>query len=82
MSTDIKANVKQEIKRLVAASYNLPKIAIQYIAGLYFSFNLGRYFIQFDLLRLARITKNVSLSRKVHKSAAMYKFHFMVSFRS
>ena len=56
MSTDIKADVKQEIKRLVAASYNLPKIEIQYIAGLYFSFNLGRYFIQFDLLNVTKVS--------------------------
>lgn len=56
MSTDIKEDVKQEIKRLVAASYNFPKIEIQYITGLYFSFNLGRYFIQFDLLNVTKDT--------------------------
>ena len=44
--TDIKNDVKQEINKLVAVSYNfsqksLLKIEMHYKVGLYFSFNLG-----------------------------------------
>ena len=59
ISTVIKIDVKQEINKLVAVSYNcsqksLFKIEIQYKAGLYFSFNLGWYFIQFDPLSVTK----------------------------
>ena len=67
ISTDIKTDVKQEIKELVAVSYNfsqkyLLKIEIQYKAGLYFSFNLGWHSIQFDLLSVTKIICRRSLS--------------------
>ena len=59
ISTDIKTDVKQEINKLVAVSYNfsqksLLKIEIQYKAGLYFSFNLGWHSIQFDPLSVTK----------------------------
>ena len=59
ISTDIKTDVKQEIKELVAVSYNfsqkyLLKIEIQYKAGLYFSFNLGWHSTQFDPLSVTK----------------------------
>ena len=50
ISTDIKTDVKQEIKELVAVSYNfsqkyLLKIEMQYNVGLYFSFNLCAFYL-------------------------------------
>ena len=72
ISTNIKTDVKQEIKELVAGSCNFPqkyllKIEIQYKAGLYFSFNLGWHCIQFDSLS---VTHPLDTGRKlnVHKS--------------
>ena len=67
ISTDIKTDVKQEIKELVAVSYNfsqkyLLKIEIQYKAGLYFSFNLGWHSIQFDPLSVTKDMCRQSLS--------------------
>ena len=55
ISTNIKTNVKQEIKELVAVSYNfsqkcLLKIERQNKVGLYFLFNLGWHSIQLDPL--------------------------------
>ena len=60
ISTDIKTDVKEKIKKLVAVSYNFPqkyllKIEIQHKAGLYFSFNLGWHSIQFDPLSVTKI---------------------------
>ena len=59
ISTDIKTDVKQEIKALVAVFYNvsqkyLLKIEIQYKVGVYFSFNLGWHSIQFDQLNVTK----------------------------
>ena len=59
ISTDIKTDVKQEINKLVAVSYNFShkcilKIEIQYKLGLYFSFNLGWHSIQFDPLSFTK----------------------------
>ena len=67
ISTDIKTDVKQEINKLVAVSYNfsqksLLKIEIQYKAGLYFSFNLGWHSIQFDPLSVTKDICRRSLS--------------------
>ena len=58
---DIKTDVKQEIKELVAVSYNFSpkyplKIEIQYKAGFYFLFSLGWHSIQYDPLS---VTKNI-----------------------
>ena len=73
--TNIKADVKQEIKEPVAVSYNFSQkyLEIQHKAGFYFSFNLGWNFIQFDPLS---VTKDIcrrsvsgwllSLEFKVH----------------
>ena len=61
ISTDIKTDVKQEIKELVAASYNfsqkyLLKIEIQHIKmACIFSFNLGWHSFQFDPLSVTKI---------------------------
>ena len=65
--TNIKADVKQEIKELVAIYYNfsqkyLLKIEIQYKAGFYFSFNLGWHSIQFDPLSVTKDICRRSLS--------------------
>ena len=59
ISTDIKTDVKQEIKELVAVSYNfsqkyLLKIEIHYKTGMYFLFNLGWHSIQFDPLSVTK----------------------------
>ena len=66
ISTDIKTVVKQEIKELVAVSYNFSqkylKIEIQYKAGLYFSCNLGWHSIQFDPLSETKCICRRSLS--------------------
>ena len=67
ISTDIKIDVKQEINKLVAVSYNFSqksflKIEMQYKAGLYFSFNLGWYSIQFDPLSVTKDICGRSLS--------------------
>ena len=50
ISADVKNNVKQEIKELVAGSYNFYKkcLQIQCKKGMYFSFNFGWYFIKLD----------------------------------
>ena len=61
ISNDIKTDVKQEIKELVAVSYNfsqkyLLKIEIQYIKqASIFSFNLGWHSFQFDPLSVTKI---------------------------
>ena len=67
ISTNIKTDVKQEIKQLVAVSYNfsqkyLFKFEIQYKAALYFSFNCSWNSIQFDLLSVTKIVCRRSLS--------------------
>ena len=67
ISTDIKIDVKQEINKLVAVSYNFSqksilKIEMQYKAGLYFSLNLGWYSIQFDSLSVTKDICRRSLS--------------------
>ena len=67
ISADIKTEVKQEINKLVAVSYNfsqksLLKIEIHYKAGLYFSFNLGWLSIQFDPLSVTKDICRRSLS--------------------
>ena len=59
ISADIKTDVKQEINKLAAVSYNfsqkyLPTIEIKYKAGLYFLFNLDWHFIQFDRLSVTK----------------------------
>ena len=59
MSTNIKTDEKQEINKLVPVSYNFSqkyilKIEIQYKVGLYFSFNLDWYSIQFDPLSVTK----------------------------
>ena len=58
ISTDNKTDVKQEIKELVAESYNFwqkyLKIDVQYKTGLYFSFNLGWHSIQYDPLSVTK----------------------------
>ena len=60
ISTDIKTDVKQEIKELIAVPYNfsqkyLLKIEIKHIKQAdIFSFNLGWHSFQFDLLTLQR----------------------------
>ena len=66
-STDINTAVKQEIKKLVAVSYNfsqkyLLKNEIQHKTGLYFSLNLGWHSIPFDPLSVAKDTSRRSLS--------------------
>ena len=53
-SADIKTDVKQEIKELVAASQLFTEALSQNLkcnekTGLYFSFNLGWYSIQLDI---------------------------------
>ena len=61
VSTDIKTDVKQEIKELVAVSYNMSQkyllqIEIQYIKqACIFSFNLGWHSIQFHPLSVTNI---------------------------
>ena len=67
VSTNIKNDVKQEIKELVGVSYTfsqmyLLKIQIQYKTGLYFSFNLDWHSIQFDLLSVTKDICRRSLS--------------------
>ena len=67
ISTNIKTDVKQEIKELVAVSYNfsqkyLLKIETQYKAGLYVSFNLGWHSIQLDPLSATKDICRRSLS--------------------
>ena len=51
ISADVKSNIKQEIKDLVAATYKLlqevpSKLQIQYKKGVHFSFDFGWYSIQ------------------------------------
>ena len=61
ISNDIKTDVKQEIKELVAVSYNfsqkyLLKIEIQHIKqACIFSLNLGCHSFQFDPLSMRKI---------------------------
>ena len=66
ISTDNKTDVKQEIKELVAESYNFwqkyLKIDVQYKTGLYFSFNLGWHSIQYDPLSVTKDNCGRSLS--------------------
>ena len=61
ISADIKTDGKQEIRELVAVSYNfyitflhrsaLSKLEIQYRIGSYFQFNLVWHSIQLDIVR-------------------------------
>ena len=66
ISTDIRTDVKQEAKEMVAVSYNfsrkyLLKIEIHYKAGLHFSFNFGWHSMQFDPLSVTKIICRGSL---------------------
>ena len=56
ISTDIKTDVKQEIKGLVVISYKFSQkyLLMQYKVGLYFLFNLGWDSIQFDPLSVTK----------------------------
>ena len=57
ISADIKADAKQEIKELVAASYNVSQkyLDVQVKTDLYFRLDLGRYSIQFDIVCLEQV---------------------------
>ena len=55
VSADVKANIKHEIKKLVAVSYTFlyevpTKLEIQFKKGIHFSFKFGWYSIQLEIV--------------------------------